>query len=117
MAAATKNKVNESTESSDLFADMSVEKEITVPMRGRGYDPDTLRIREELEKALEEGTARSFHNCSDEKKREMLSRKIRTAGTQLAGRPEIKVATRYDKASDKLYWGPAEVIEKLQKKS
>lgn len=98
---------------SELLKSMEVETEVHTPMRGRGYDPDVIAIREELEKALKEGTARSFPNCSDAKVRETLARKVRSAGEKMRGKDEIKVATRYDQAQDKLIWGPKEVLDKL----
>jgi hypothetical protein len=101
---------------SDLIASMAVEEEVTVPLRGRGFDPDVIAIRAELEKSLEEGTARSFPNCADDKYRETLSRKVRTAGEKMTGKPEIKVSTRFDKSNNKLIWGPKSVLDALANK-
>jgi hypothetical protein len=99
-----------------LLASMEVEEEVTVPLRGRGFDPDVIAIRGELEKALEEGTARSFTNCQDQKHRDTLARKIRTAGEKMTGRPIIKISTRYDGSSGKLIWGPKSVLDALASK-
>lgn len=96
-----------------IFDDMEVEEKLTVPLRGRGFDADVLRIRQELEKMLDEGTARSFKNVTDEQ-REFYARKVRSAG---GINPEIKVATRYDKLNKKLIWGPEAVLNKLAGKS
>lgn len=113
MATGTKEKATESTVS-ELFASMEVEESIHVPLRGRGLDPDVIKIREELEKMLTEGTARSFPNVEADK-REFYARKVRSAGamkTESLGE-EIKVTTRYDKNTKKLIWGPDSVLKAL----
>lgn len=106
---ATKTK-DESTGSS-LLDSMEVEEELNIPLRGRGYDPDVIAIRETLEQSLTDRKARSFKNV-EEGDRETYARKVRTAG-EMKGKPTIKVATRYDKHSKKLIWGPDEVLREM----
>ena len=109
--AATKAQETED-QVSDLFADMEIEEEVTASRGGgRQHTAEVLRIREELEKMVAEGdeaAARSFRNVTAEN-REDYARKIRSAGKI---HPEIKVATRLDSDKGKLFWGPADVIER-----
>lgn len=112
MAAKAADK---STASTSLMDSMTTEDEVNTPIRGRGYDADTLAIREELEKCLTEGKARSFQNVPEDK-REDYARKVRTAGA-MRGKDPIKVSTRYDKANSKLIWGPADVLKQLSSKA
>lgn len=115
MATATQNKgTNTDEQVSELFQSMQVEDKINVPLRGRGTDPDVIKIREELETMLKDKTARSFQNVAADR-REFYARKIRAAAT-LKGHDEIKVTTRYDKATSKLIWGPDSVLKALAAK-
>lgn len=113
----TKTAENDTTdevtdEVSDLFADMEIEEEVTASRGGgRQHTAEVLRIREELEKMVEQGdeaAARSFKNVNSDN-REEFARKIRSAGKIS---PEIKVATRLDSDKGKLFWGPADVIDR-----
>lgn len=98
-----------------LFDQMEEVTELKIPLRGRAFDPDVLRIRDELEKMeanLKDGgepVARSFKGVTTDN-REEFARKIRAAG-QI--KPEIEVTTRLDKHANKLIWGPTSVLNKL----
>jgi hypothetical protein len=111
MATAKTTQKTEAPTVSSLMASMETVDTIDSPLRGRGYDADTLAIREQLEACLVDGKARSFPNVTEDK-REDYARKIRTAGA-MKNKDKIKVSTRYNKATQKLIWGPAEVLRKL----
>ncbi len=100
---------------SGLLADMEIEDTLTIPMRGRKYDADVVAIRAELEKCIADGTVRVFKNVTDTARRDLLSRKVRSAGN-MKNKPVIKVATRWDDSTGKLHWGPASVVETLSQK-
>lgn len=112
-AAGTKSETATTTTAAktpSLLDTMEVEESVLIPMRGRGFDPDVLAIRGELEKMQKEGGAvRSFKDVAEEDK-ETYGRKVRAAG-KIA--PAIKVSTRYDKRTSKLFWGPSANFESL----
>jgi len=93
-------------ETTDPFAQMeSVSaSDVSIPRRGRAVSETTLRIREALEKSLEDGTVRSIP-AADKDIAEDLSRKIRAAA-QMKGKDHIKVSCRFDSAAKKLVFGP-----------
>lgn len=97
---------------SGILPPMEVEDDFNLPLRGKGYNSEVMTVRDELVKCMDEGTIRSFQNVDKEGK-EKFARLIRKAG-ELA---EIKTATRHDKNTNKLYWGPEEVMRKLSKAS
>jgi hypothetical protein len=99
------------TATGSLLDDMEVEEQITVPLRGRGTDPDLPKIVEELKKCLVDRNARSFKGITKEN-REPKARLIRKAG-EIA---EIEVTTRLDEPTGKLYWGPSEVMSEVAKR-
>lgn len=94
------------------LANMGVEDHIDGPLRGRGTSPEIEAIGAELQKCLEDGTARSFQNVEQDD-REVWARKIRTAGKNVG----IEVATRYVKNANKLVWGPRTVLQALSSAS
>jgi len=114
MATATAKKSTD-TPTTSILDNMELETELSTPIRGRGYSPDVIAIRAQLEASLTDGKARSFPNVPEDK-REEVARKIRAAGAMKNHDP-IKVSTRYVKATGKLIWGPASVLSALSSKS
>ncbi len=89
---------------------MEVEESVPKTTRGRAFDPQTLKIKDELEKQLQDRRARSFKNVEKDD-RENWARKVRAAGKSLG----ISTATIFDPQAKKLYWGPEDVINELRK--
>lgn len=94
----------------------SIEK-LDEPMRGRGYSPEVLQVREALEASLKDRQGRSFLIGTEDgwetKKTEMenLVRRAAKAGD------EVKVSIRFAKSTGRLMWGPKEVMDELAKGS
>lgn len=105
------------TQGKDKTAGLDFDTEDSVPIisRGRGLDAQTVAIRDQLLASQKDGKARSFKNVDAEgdNGRETWARKVRSAAKAAGG---MKVSTIYDAEAKKLYWGPDEVIKKLQNK-
>lgn len=89
-----------------------MDTEDSVPARARvgrsSAELDAIKI--ELQSSVKDGKARSFKNITDQKEREVWARKVRGAGAAL----NIEVSTIFDAEAQKLFWGPSEVVKKLQ---
>lgn len=98
-------------------ADESVANEIK-SSRGRSEGQDVVALREILRESLETGKAKFFDGVSNDKVKETLVRKVRQAGKGAAADGgDIKVATSHNRETNRLFWGPKEVIDKITKKS
>lgn len=95
-----------------MLPQMEVEEDFNLPLRGKGFNQEVIFVRDQLIQCKEEGTVRSFKDIKAEDK-EKFARLIRKAGEMA----DIKPATRHDKATNKLYWGPEEVMKNLSQKS
>jgi hypothetical protein len=97
-------------------AGLTFEVEESIPKVGRGKpaDPQTLQIRDELEKSRKDQKARSIKGVETKEQREEWARKVRAAGDKCS--PAMKTNTIYAPEEKKMYFGPQEVIVALQKK-
>jgi hypothetical protein len=113
MAAATKNPEATEKNTTSKLKIGKVEK-LDEPLRGRGFSAEVIAVRAELEACLTDRQGRSFDDVSEDEKEE-YARIVRSAGS-MRGKDEIKVTTRYVRSTNKLLWGPKEVMDELSKK-
>lgn len=110
MAATATAEKTKGTQSS-ILSKMNKETAMPVPTRGRGLAPETIAVRDELIECMEKNEIRSFSDVTVDNKDE-FSRIVRNAGSHV----DFEIATRHDKAANKLYWGPKSVMDSLASK-
>lgn len=122
MATATKNQSTPEALTALLGEDAGVadvdDPNLIKSSRGRQEGADVIALRELVRESLNSGKAKVFSNITDDKKREEITRKIRAAGKGAAeDGGDVKMSTSYNRDKAMLFWGPAEVIDKLTGKN
>lgn len=92
--------------------------------RGRKEGEDVIALRQIVQESLTSGKAKVFTGIQNDKQKDTLTRKVRQAGkgagpvdpsTGLV--TDVEMATSFDKATGKLFWGPKVVIDQLTGKA
>lgn len=83
--------------------------------RGRREGEDIKALRKVLQECVKTNTAKVFEGIANTKDKDTLVRKIRQAAKG-AGKngADIEVSTSYNGQTNKLFWGPKEVVDKLK---